>query len=513
MTGNTGDVAADRARVETLRRSLGTNLAMYRVAAGVSQPELGRAIGRSRSMISRIEHGTRALPEALWKITDEVCRAQGALIAEHHTLADAERDYRAQCRAHHRQVQQNQAQAQVDAHRGASPTSSLRDGSSGGDVWSAMTGVDGELAKELMAVVTKLVRSIGRRETMWLLGCLLAAIGSSGLDTEEYTRLAQALQAPRRVDAQVVENLVVTLAQCKRLEDKLGPREVLDTVIAQHGLVRRLLEGGCPERLRKPLSLVDSNIASAIGGYMIDMGNPEEAMRYFKHARRAGHDAGNPACAAYAAANTSFAAFLRADTPTALDTAAAARSLAARTNDARLKALAEHMAAAAYALDNQYGLCMAACDRAQEILASANGCAPDSPAYWVHQGTLGSQRTIFLSLLDKPSQAVEAAINAQAQYDRTYVGGYAHCQIRLGHALVLSKDIAEATRVLSDAAGLAHLSPRLTAELHTARALMQPWEDIPAVKTLDTQLEACGLMPTRQAKRTAPGSRGDVQRT
>jgi transcriptional regulator with XRE-family HTH domain len=512
MTGNLGDVAADRARVETLRRSLGSNLALYRVAAGVSQPELGRAIGRSRSMISRIEHGTRALPEALWKITDEVCRAQGALIAEHHTLADAERDYRAQCRAHHRQVQQSQAQAQVDARR-ASPVSSLRDGASGGGVWSAMTGVDGELAKELMAVVTKLVRSIGRRETMRLVGCLLAAIGSSGLDTDEYTRLAQALEAPRRVDAQVVENLVVTLAQCKRLEDKLGPREVLDTVIAQHGLVRRLLEGGCPERLRKPLSLVDSNIASAIGGYMIDMGNPEEAMRYFQHARRAGHDAGNPACAAYAAANTSFAAFLRADTPTALDTAAAARSLAARTNDARLKTLAEHMAAAAYALDNQYGPCMAACDRAQKFLASANGCAPESLAYWLTNGTLDSQRSIFLCLLDKPREAVEAAINARNQYKLSLRPvGDTHSEIRLGHALVLSKEITEAAHVLGNAANQAHLFPRLAAELHTARALMQPWEGTHAVITLDAQLESCGLLPTRQVKDTTPGSGSGVQR-
>jgi transcriptional regulator with XRE-family HTH domain len=510
MTGNTGDAAAHRTTVETLRGSLGANLATYRRAAGVSQPELGRAIGRTRSMISRIEHGTRALPEELWKITDEVCRAQGALIAEHHTLAEAEQDYRAQCRAHHRQVQQSQAQAQVDALR-ASPTSSLRDGTSGGDVWSTMTGVDSALAKELMAVVTKLIRSLGRRETMRLLGYLLAAVGLSDLDTDEYTRLAQALETPRRVDTQVIENLVVTLAQCKRLEDTLGPCEVLDTVIAQHGLVRRLVAGDCPERLRKPLSLVDSNIASAIGGYLIDMGHPQEAMRYFQRARKAGHDAGNPACAAYAAANASFAAFLRADTPTALDTAAAARSLAARTNDARLKALAEHMAAAAYALDNQYRPCMAACDRAQEILASANGCAPDSLAYWVHQGTLGSQRTTFLCLLGKPKQAVEAATNAQARYDRTYVGGYTHCQIRLGHALVLSKDITEATRVLSDAASLAHLSPRLTTELHTARALMQPWKNTHAVTTLDAQLETCGLIPTRQTKNTTPGPASGVQ--
>lgn len=475
---------------------------MYRKAAGVSQPQLGQAIGRTRSMISRIEHGTRAIPETLWAIIDEVCRAQGALLSEHHTLVQAEQDYRARCRAQRSQVQQSQAQAQIDALR-ASPMLSVREGASGGDVWSTMTGVDGALAKELMAVVTKLVRSIGRRETMRLVGYVLATVGLSGLDTDGYTRLAQAVEAPRRVDAHVVENLAVTLTQCKRLEDKLGPREVLDTVVAQHGLVRRLLEGDCPERFRKPLRLVDSDAASAIGGYLIDMGHPKEAMRYFQRARRAGHDAGNPAYAAYAAANTSFAAFLRADTPTALDTAAAARSLAARTDDARLKALAEQMAAAAYALDNQYGLCVTACDRAQKFLTSANGCAPESLAYWLTNCTLDSQRSIFLCLLDKPKEAVEAAINARAAESLRPVG-YAHTEIRLGHALVLSKEITEAAHVLGNAVNQAHLFPRLAAELHTARGLMQPWGNTHAVKTLDTQLESRGLLPATTSRLGTP---------
>ncbi|MGH3721280.1 MAG: helix-turn-helix domain-containing protein [Pseudonocardiaceae bacterium] len=466
---------------------------LYRRAAGVSQPDLGRAIGRTRSMVSRIEHGTRVMPEALWTITDEVCRAQGALIAEHHTLAEAEQDYRAQCRAHRCQRGQSQAQAQLDALK-TSPTHSLRDG---GEVWSTMTGADGELAKELMAVITKLIQSMGRRQATQLIGCILAAVGLSGLDTDDYTRLAQAVEAPRRVDAHVIDTLAVTLARCKRLEDTLGPCEVLDTVVAQHGLARRLLQG-CPEQLRKPLSLVDSNMASAIGGYLIDMGHPQEAMRYFQRARRAGHNAGNPACAAYAAANASFAAFLRGDTPAALDAAAAARSLAARSSDDRLKALAEQMAAAAYALDGQYGPCMSACGRAQQFLASANGCASESLAYWVHEGALESHRSLFLCLLDKPREAVEAASNAQARFDRTFVGSYGRCQVRLGHALVLSKDITEAARVLGDAANQASLSPRLTTELHTARGLMQPWENTKIVKELDAQLEACGLRPTRQ---------------
>ncbi|MGH3792192.1 MAG: hypothetical protein ACRDQ9_15625 [Pseudonocardiaceae bacterium] len=97
-------------------------------------------------------------------------------------------------------------------------------------------------------------------------------------------------------------------------------------------------------------------------------------------------------------------------------------------------------------------------------------------------------------MLGKPGQAVEAATSALARYEHTpYVHSYAHCEVKLGKALVLSTEITEAARVLGDAASLAYLSPRLTAELHATRALMRPWEGTHAVTTLDAQLEAYGL--------------------
>jgi hypothetical protein len=199
-------------------------------------------------MISKIEHGTRALPATVWRIVD--------------------------------------------------------------DVWSQTTlvtisGGCGKLAQELMQVVTRLVRALGRRDAMQLAGSVLAAAGLSGLDADEFTRLAQAVDSPCRVDAQVVRNLAAMLAHSKRLENKLGPCLVLDTVVAQHRLVHRILDGGgYPDQLRRPLKLVDSNMASAIGGYLVGIGHPDEGRGYFE----------------------------LADTPAALDSAAAARSLAARTD-------------------------------------------------------------------------------------------------------------------------------------------------------------------------------------
>ncbi len=487
------------ADVQALRCRVGARLASCRREAGLSQPQLGHALGRTRSLISKVEHGSRAMPAELWVIADQMCDAQGALVAEFTALAAAEADYRERCRTQrrHKQIHHAGSRTQAAAPRTwpalLVPPAGL--GVGGIDAWPDRALVSAGLAEELMAVVTKLVRALGRRDAIRLAGSVLAAAGLPGLDTDEHLRLAHAVVSPRRVDAQVITNLAVVLAHCKRLEDKLGPLEVLDTVVAQHRLVRHLSEGDCPDQLRRPLSIVDSNMASTIGCYLLDMGHPDTANRYFQQARQAGHDARNPAFAAYAAAQRTMVALECSDTPTALDTAAAARSLAARTDDRRLQALAEQGAAAAYALDRQHRPCMIACDRAHQLLTNANGQTPDSPAYWVHHGTIESQRSLFLSLLGRPQEAVEAASSARDRFDRTYLGEYTRCQLRLGHALVLSRDITEATRVLSDAAGHAHLAPRLTQVLHTTRALIQPWATTHAVRTLDDQLAACGLLP------------------
>ncbi|MGH3427693.1 MAG: hypothetical protein ACRDQZ_09025, partial [Mycobacteriales bacterium] len=390
------------------------------------------------------------MPGKQWKITDDVCRADGALVTEHTTLAQAEQDYRGRWRTQQRQARQAAAQAGADALRASPPHAGERGQVGGLDAWPQTRGVGSELAEELMReVVATLARSLGRREALRVARWALAAMGLSGLDADECARVAQAVDSPHRVDPHVVNNLATTLAYCMRQEDALGPCEVLDRVVAQHGIVRRLLKGGCSEGLRRSLKTVDSNMATTIGHYFLDMGHPDGATRYFERARRAGHDARNPACAAYAACWASFAAFERGDTPAALDAAAAARSLAARADDVRLKALAELRAAGAYALDGQFGPCLAACARAREFLASATAGAPESLAYWVNEGTLDKDRSRFLSLLGKPRQAVEAATRALARYERTpYVRHRAFCEVRLGNGLVLSKEIPEAARAL-----------------------------------------------------------------
>lgn len=487
MFEDASDLTADRARLEVLRCQLGVHLATYRQAAGLSQPTLAEALGYTRSALSKVEHGQRRMTEALWAIADDRCGAEGALIAEHVVLVQAESDYRARCRAQRRQARQAAARAQLQSFRGSPAPEPLP--------CPDTALIDASLAEELMQVMIRLVQSMDRRNAMRFAATVFAALGLSGLEPDEYMRTVQAAYLPARLDTHVIDNLVTVLNQCKRQEDKLGPYAVLDTVMAQHQLVHRLLEGDHSEHLHKALSLVDSAMAAAIGGYLIDMARTEEARQYFGHARRAAHDAGSLAAAAYAAANTSFAARLCDDTPAALDTAAAARSLAARSGDPQLRALAEQMAAGAYALDGQYDACLAARARAHDLLTNASTPTPTSPAYWVSHGSIDSQASTYFVLLNKHTRAVETASTAHAQYDRTYVGGYALCQVRLGHALAAAREIDEAARVLTTVASHAHLFPRLTADLQAARTLLQPWATTRAVTTLDTHLRAHRLLP------------------
>ncbi|MGQ0778849.1 MAG: helix-turn-helix transcriptional regulator [Pseudonocardiales bacterium] len=147
-----------------MRLHLGTQLAAYRKAAGISQPELGAALGKTRTLISKIEHGRRGMPAEQWKV------AEGALVAEHTELTQAEQAYRDRCRARRRAAQRAEAQAELDALR-ACPAPQLHR-LSGPAAPPELELVSGELAEELLQVVTRLARPcLAARLCSWRAGC------------------------------------------------------------------------------------------------------------------------------------------------------------------------------------------------------------------------------------------------------------------------------------------------------------------------------------------------------
>ncbi|MGH3754344.1 MAG: helix-turn-helix domain-containing protein [Pseudonocardiaceae bacterium] len=472
----------NRAGLDQSWVQLGQRLAASRRAARLSQTALGGLIGCVRSTVSHIERARRRSDRTFWRLADQHCRADGALLATFDALEAAEADYRARC-----EVQQ--ARAELDRLT-ASPANPLDPNTveAGTDL-----SVSGELAGELLRLVERLAGLIDRRELLRLLRWATATAAGGLISLDEWDRLAAVIEAPRRVDAQTIDTLSTFLEHCKHQDDALGPSMVYGTVLDQHGIVRRLLPE-CPARLRPRLLSLHSNMAASIGDHLVDFNNHDRAQHYFRDARIAGHQAGDRVRAAYALSEASHAAYQGGDTCTAMDTAAATRNLAARTDDALLRVVADLRAAAAHALDGQHAACVSACDRAREGLAAAVP-GVESPAYWVHPGVIESKLSEHLVTLGRPREALQAAQAAVGRFDPSFRNMHARCRVRLATALVQCEEIGEAARILGAAAGTASASPspRLTAELRVARARLQPWQSTHAVKTLDAQLEACGL--------------------
>lgn len=498
------DLITDRARLAQMRRSLGAHLADSRQAVGVSQTELAKTLDRSPSMVSKVENGEKCLSAPLWKIADQVCAAQGALLAEYRKYAEAERDVRARWQDHHRQKQRPTRLARAAAAR-----KTRKAGLATGAV-CALLGDTGDApsqravlvavarAQEMVAMFDSLVRAFGRRRAIQIFSIMTATatVGLAEHDADEHTRIAQAVDDPDRIDSEVVRTLWATLTQTRRLYDRIGPGPVLDSFLGQHQLIHHLLHGSAAGQWHKQLRVLDSAIALQIGhclGHLLDQDEAGAARGWYTHARKAAHAAGNPAYAACAAGFTSWAAQVAGDTRAALDAATDARKLAARSGDPQIQALVESYAAGAHALAGDYDMCMAAVDRAHDLLTTAPASAPGAPAYWISHPSVNNLLSSHLVLLNRPREAVVAASATLVHFDRKYVTQYAKCEVRLGRALVLAKEIPEAARVLGSAARHADLSPRLTAELRDIRALLQPWAASRPVQDLDTRLHAYGL--------------------
>lgn len=102
-------MAREPEELTELWRALGAQLITYRVAAKLTQGQLARAGNYHPSAMSHIEKGRAHGTERFWKLADEQCGAQGALLAAFRTVQAAKQEH--EVRAEEEQLKQAQAKA------------------------------------------------------------------------------------------------------------------------------------------------------------------------------------------------------------------------------------------------------------------------------------------------------------------------------------------------------------------------------------------------------------------
>jgi hypothetical protein len=357
-----------------------------------------------------------------------------------------------------------------------------------------------QICDQLAKFLFGLVGTMNRRELLRLLGWTAMANaafpGASELDTDEQQRLTRAITSPSRVDEQVIDHIETMHLYCKRQDDALGARTALPIALVQRDLARGLL-AECPTALRPRLLAVYSDMSTSIGYYFYDLDDLDSARHYCDQGRAAAHDAGHAELGIYALCEMSDHASWHGKSPAAIDLAAAAQSLANKTDDPLMRVFVAQRAASAYAVDGQYKASMTQCEKAEDSLASAGQVSAGSTGYFLNEGYLARMRSECLLRLDRPQEAAASASAGLTLYDKSFVDGYTQCALNLGNAHLRSGEIDEAARVVGDAGGRAARtrSARLVKELHTTRARMQPWRATHAVRELDDHLATCGLIP------------------
>ncbi|MGH3696952.1 MAG: hypothetical protein ACRDRX_23730 [Pseudonocardiaceae bacterium] len=355
-----------------------------------------------------------------------------------------------------------------------------------------------QLREQLRTFFREWANTVDRREHLRLLGRIAAAVAASpvlSLNSDEQERVAKAVAAPGRVDAQVIDHIEGMLQFCKRQEDALGPQAVLYTVLAQRELVNSLL-GECPDELRPRLLSVYSSMSTSVAIYCFDLDDAGSAMHYCDQARETAQEARNTELAIYALCMMSHFASRQGKAHAGIDFAAAAQNLVSQTDDVLLQVCIAERFASAYGIDGQYKESMTAFDRALSGLAVPDSRrSPVSPVYWFNEGLIASRQSECLLRLGKPTEAAVSAQQALQLFDHSFVRDFAFCTLRLGTTRLLSGDIDEAACVIGEGAVLAARirSARLTREVRTARGRLEPWKDTQAVRELDERLVGVGF--------------------
>jgi Helix-turn-helix domain len=104
-------MARDAEHLDQLRRALGEQLAVFRQDAGLKQGELADTMYCDRTLITRIEAGTRSKDRRFWEQVDAVLHAGGALLVAFDALDAAEYEHKEQ------QRQASLAQVRPEANR------------------------------------------------------------------------------------------------------------------------------------------------------------------------------------------------------------------------------------------------------------------------------------------------------------------------------------------------------------------------------------------------------------
>jgi hypothetical protein len=349
-----------------------------------------------------------------------------------------------------------------------------------------------------------------RRDVLAMIGAAATAAAASPLLTrlndDELRRIALVAEQPSRVDEATVGHIEAVLHHCRRQEDALGPGPVLETVLAQHHLVRSLITGAQSYHLRERLLSLLANICRSAGWMLFNLNDFTGADYYYAQARAAAHEADDDAMCSFVLANWSQLATWRGDARLGVENALGALAWGQRAGSKLLVSYAHDVGARAYAAvvrrsakgdrRKDHTLCMQSLDHARRGMVF--GDDSDAGAHLLHFYGAGqhlSTKTGCLLEMNDSQNALRLATESVAGIDPAFVRNMAYARLDLARAHLQLRNVDDACAQIGEAARLTrrNTSPRLARSVVEARETLSPWAKTRDVAALDERLHALQL--------------------
>jgi tetratricopeptide (TPR) repeat protein len=320
----------------------------------------------------------------------------------------------------------------------------------------------------------------------------LAALAPT-LDTagaEPHERLVRALERPSRVDDATTEHLENVINEWRRLDDRIGSRDLQGPVTGHLQLITSLLQGSQRGPVHRRLCTAAAQVAQLAGWLAFDMNDHQGAQRYYEVALRAAQEAGDRVLAAYVLGCMSVVATYGDDAHTGLQLAYEAQHRGKGRVAATTLAWLCRVEALALATLGEAAPCASALDRAEVAIAQASPACDPPWIYHFNRSQLAGQKGACYVRLHRPKDAQAALGEALTTLSTDFVRDRSLHLTHLASAYAQQGEIEEACRLARDSwANAMHTgSARELRRIREFRRELDRWNDSAAVKELDAQL-------------------------
>jgi transcriptional regulator with XRE-family HTH domain len=448
---------------EAVRHVFGLALRQLRTQAGLSLRALGQAVHYDYSRLSRVENGDHLVDPALVPALDNAVGADGLLIKL-------------------RSLGQHEDPSQGPT---TLPTAGYHvdDGDS--------------VRVELRTSDGRIVRvNLSRREFTRLMaaGALRAVLPAGVADLDQAERVSKTLDAPRRIDPQVLDYFRTLLTEHFTADKMLGPRQLLGPVVAQIDVLDGLRRHTGPG-IAAPMLRLLAQYAEFAGWLNQDAGDTTAAMFWSDRATQYAQAVGDYQMVAYMLVRKSNIALLDDDMINVIDLAAAARKVPGPISP-KLVALASQQEARGWALHGDADHFRTNIDTAAEMLSKhPDNVDDDAPVYLHHYdlNTLEEQSASGYRACGQAETAVAILERKIAETPEHLHRDQGHQMAKLANTILATAqpDPERAADLGLRCVTIAHAtgSARIAKELHTLdRTLMSRWSGLPGMVELHEAL-------------------------